>query len=118
LSSLVSPLPPSFSLLPRPPPSTLFPYTTLFRSTSTHSHFHTLCRLRDELGIDVSVNFSSLAEFLREQSWEPGLDLMRKLGESNGWVKQLYEKRASKSNLISGLSVFVLRNWEIGRAHV
>lgn len=81
--------------------------------TSTHSHFHTLCRLRDELGIDVSVNFSSLAEFLREQSWEPGLDLMRKLGESNGWVKQLYEKRASKSNLISGLSVFVLRNWAV-----
>src|SRR5205814_9981093 len=28
-----------FSMLPRPPPSTLFPYTTLFRSSSTSTMF-------------------------------------------------------------------------------
>lgn len=82
-------------------------------STSKHSHFDKLCALRDELGFDVSIDFESLADFLHKNEWEPGLDLLRKLGESNGWVRNLYDKRAAAREAIDGLGVIVLRNWAV-----
>lgn len=82
-------------------------------ATSKHSHFDKLCALRDELRLGVSIDFDSLANFLHEHSWEPGLDLLRKLGESNGWARELYKKRASSRQPIDGLGVFILRNWAV-----
>lgn len=82
-------------------------------STSKHSHFDTLCGLRDELGLSVSIDFESLADFLHDNAWEPGLDLLRKLGEKNGWVRRLYEKRAATREAIDGIGVIILRNWAV-----
>jgi hypothetical protein len=82
-------------------------------SSSTNSHFYALRALRDELGLDVAIDFNSLAEYLGEQNWEPSPDLLRKLGETNEWARRLYAERADARESVDGIGVIVLRDWAV-----
>ena len=82
-------------------------------SSSTNSHFQALRALRDELGLDVSIDIDSLSEYLRQQDWEPSPDLLRKLGETNDWAKHLYAERAERRESVDGVGVIVLRDWAL-----
>src|SRR5207245_10226568 len=53
-----------FSLIPRPPRSTLFPYTTLFRS---HLHAHDLQRGRDHPRLDPADQVRVLSGHLEDR---------------------------------------------------
>src|SRR5436305_10143492 len=44
-----------FLMLRRPPRSTLFPYTTLFRSVSQHLFLHVKCVVQDVLGVGQNL---------------------------------------------------------------
>src|SRR3712207_8042465 len=66
-----------FLMIRRPPRSTLFPYTTLFRSTFAHQRLYTDAKESDQAIVEYSVQSSS------ERGANGRTDLMRRRSEEH-----------------------------------
>src|SRR5438132_13099335 len=83
-----------FLMIPRPPRSTLFPYTTLFRSSADHGHFFNVAgRLKP--GVTLAVANAQLQASYQEYA--------RK------WPEDRKSTRLNSSHTVISYAVFCLK---------
>src|SRR5260221_6611054 len=95
-------------MIRRPPRSTLFPYTTLFRSPSIHLRYDLWGRLvqRTHGGLTLAFEYDSAGRLLR---------LVNENGSQSRFAWDALDRLVQEESFDQRLQRY---RWEIGRAHV
>src|SRR5207244_11227408 len=104
-----------FATLPPPPRSTLFPYTTLFRSR--HAVVHALAGQVERLA-GIASGEVAHGQTRRPQTGQRGVSHARALALPRGRVRDRKSTRLNSSHQIISYAVFCLKKKKKHHAHI
>src|SRR3712207_8350612 len=95
-------------MIRRPPRSTLFPYTTLFRSTHTEFHMHEVGRRFFAQRFNEAVSHTLLDQFIETYitEWNRGTSF---LPDIQPWIEDRKSTRLNSSHANISYAVFCLK---------